>query len=935
MTTCTDNTGPAFERPGEQVQRFVTPTGLQSLNAPEVAVAAGDIATCSSNNDEATAALVDNIPGTVLALGDNAYLHGAPSDYTSCYVPTWGRHKARTNPVPGNHDYDTPGGSGYFAYFGSAAGTSGQGYYSYDVGAWHIIALNSEISKTAKSAQMTWLKADLAAHSNLCTLAYWHEPLYSSVSGSGSGGSTNASARPLWDTLYAHGADVILNGHRHAYERIAPIKPNGTVDATFGIRSFVVGTGGIGHNSQTNVYPQSQVRNSTTFGVLKLYLYDDSYAWKFVPIAGQSFTDSSSTACHGPPSGAGTPSASQSTVAAAPGSIVASNGANTSTITVTARDANNTPVSGASVVLAATGSGNTLTQPSGPTNGSGVATGTLSSTGAGPKTVSATISGIAITQTATVTVTSNVAAQLAFTVQPTTTQTAASITPPVQVTVQDQFGNPVTGANNSVTVDIGTNPAGGTLTGTLTATAANGVASFADLKIDNVGTGYTLTAAAGGLTGATSSAFDITARAPSASQSTVSASPGSIVASSGANTSTITVTAKDAGGTPLSGQTVVLAATGSGNTLTQPTNPTDANGVATGTLSSTGAGDKTVSATISGVAITQTATVTVTAGLADAGQSTVAASPGTITTGTGSSTITVTVRDAFANPVGGSSVVLAATGTGNTLTQPSGLTNTSGVATGTLSSTNPETKTVSATADLTAITQTAAVIVTAQPPPGITHTLLTSGVDLTNATVYTTASIAPAANKLITIAVLGYRAAGAISPTIVGGGMGSWTLVTSVDFDTVLTPRRRLLVFRAMSASPGSGPITITFASQTSNAEWSVSQWGGVETSGANGANAIVQTGTNRADASGGLSVSLGAFADPNDVAFGVFGVKSQTASVTPGSGFTELSEQPAGEFAAGDLQTESAVNRSTINASWPATPGGALGIELKVGSGP
>ncbi|MGH7511847.1 MAG: invasin domain 3-containing protein, partial [Gemmatimonadales bacterium] len=410
MATCTDNTGPTFEQPHERTQLFVTPTGLQTPNAPQVFVGAGDIGTCSTNNDEATAALLDNIAGTVFAIGDNAYDNGTTSEYNACYAPTWGRHKARTKPVPGNHEYNTPGGAGYFAYFGSAAGTSGQGYYSYDLGAWHIIALNSEISNTATSAEMAWLKADLAAHPNLCTLAYWHKPLYSSVSGTGSGGATTSSVRPLWDTLYAHGADVILNGHRHAYERIAPIKPNGTADATFGIRSFVVGTGGVGHISQTDLFPQSQVRNSTTYGVLKLYLYDDSYAWKFVPVAGQSFTDSSSTACHGTPGGAGGgPSASRSTVGAAPTSIVASSGSNTATITVTAKDANGTPLSGQTVVLAAGGSGNALTQPTGPTDAGGGATGTLSSTGAGDKTVSATISGVAITQTATVTVTAGLA----------------------------------------------------------------------------------------------------------------------------------------------------------------------------------------------------------------------------------------------------------------------------------------------------------------------------------------------------------------------------------------------------------------------------------------------------------------------------------------------------------------------------------------------
>jgi len=202
VATCTDNTGPTGTGSTVGPKFFVTPTGLTTSNPPQVFVGAGDIATCSNTSDEATAALLDNIAGTVFVIGDNVYPNGTTSEYSNCYAPTWGRHKARTKPVPGNHDYNTSGGAGYYAYFGAAAGTAGQGYYSFDLGEWHIIALNGEISKTPSSAQMQWLRSDLAAHPNLCTLAYWHEPLYSSDAGSGSGGVTFTGVRPLWDTLY-------------------------------------------------------------------------------------------------------------------------------------------------------------------------------------------------------------------------------------------------------------------------------------------------------------------------------------------------------------------------------------------------------------------------------------------------------------------------------------------------------------------------------------------------------------------------------------------------------------------------------------------------------------------------------------------------------------------------------------------------------------
>jgi hypothetical protein len=626
-------------------------------------------------------------------------------------------------------------------------------------------------------------------------------------------------------------------------------------------------------------------------------------------------------------------SAAQSGVSASPTTIEASNGASASTITVTARDASGNPVSGATVQIQATGTGNTITQP-GLTNASGIATGTLWSTVPGAKTVSASANGVAITQTAAVTVTPGAPAALAFLAQPSNVVAGGTITPAVQVGIRDALGNLVTGATNTVTVAIGTDPGGGTLSGTLSVAAVNGIATFSNLAINNVGTGYTLTAAAGALSGATSSAFNVTGVPPSPSLSTVLAAPSSITA--GGAGATITVTARDAGGNPISGATVTLAATGTGNTLTQPLGPTNGSGVATGTLASTVAEPKTVSATIDGVGITQTAAVTVTAGVPSAATSTVAASPTSITVGTGTSTVTVTVRDANNNPVGGATVALSATGTGNTFTPQSGPANASGVFTATLQSSVAESKTVSATAGGTPITQTASVTVTDQPPAGITHTLLTAGTNPTNLSVYTTASISPAPNTLITIAVLSQRSYGAsVAPTVTGGGMAAWTQVASVTFDVLATPLRRMTIYRAMSGAPGSGPITITFAGNQSNAQWIVSQWDGVETGGTNGSGAIVQTGSNAADAVNGLGTTLAAFASAANVAYGVFGVNSNVAAITPGSGFTEIAEVPSGENTPGSLMAEWAVNHPTVNALWTNLRGAVLGVEIRAKTGP
>lgn len=259
-----------------------------------VLLAAGDISSCSSSGDEATASLLDGLQGTVATLGDNTYPDGTASQFANCYAPTWGRHRARTRPSPGNHDYHTSGGAEYYSYFGANAGPSGRGYYSYDLGGWHIVSLNSNVSMSAGSAQERWLRADLAASTKTCTLAYWHHPRFSS----GTKHGDFSAAQPIWQALYDYKAEVVLSGHEHNYERFAPQSPSGAADPANGIRKFVVGTGGRSHYDDLGTpKANSQVFNGTTFGVLQLTLGSASYSWRFIPVAGQSFTDSGTGSC--------------------------------------------------------------------------------------------------------------------------------------------------------------------------------------------------------------------------------------------------------------------------------------------------------------------------------------------------------------------------------------------------------------------------------------------------------------------------------------------------------------------------------------------------------------------------------------------------------------------------------------------------------------
>jgi hypothetical protein len=277
------------------------PDPVQVTSSAPVLVGTGDIADCDTNGDEATAQLLDKIDGTVFTTGDNIYGKGQGTleRYQECYEPSWGRHKARTRPAIGNHDYpkhDVP--TDYFQYFGANAGEPGKGYYSYDLGAWHIIVLNSVCDKVdggckAGSPQEQWLRAQLAAHPTACTLAYWHHPRFSS----GKKHGNDKDVQAFWDALYEAGVDVVINGHEHSYERFAPQDPKGRADPVRGIRQFVVGNGGKSLYDFDTPIENSKVRNNDTFGVLKLTLHPTSYDWEFIPVAGNTFTDSGSASC--------------------------------------------------------------------------------------------------------------------------------------------------------------------------------------------------------------------------------------------------------------------------------------------------------------------------------------------------------------------------------------------------------------------------------------------------------------------------------------------------------------------------------------------------------------------------------------------------------------------------------------------------------------
>ena len=266
-----------FERTGDFLGQLI---GLRSEDGPQ-----------PPRGAEETASLLDKEPGLVLPLGDLAYPEGALEEFELCYDPTWGRHRWRTRPVPGNHEYKTPDAAGYFAYWGEQAGEPGKGYYSYDYGEWFILALNSEIDVSADSEQLAWLQRELAATDKRCILAYYHRPRFAS-------GKHGRSQRmhDVFRTLYDYGVSVVLNGHEHHYERLVPVDPDGEYAPHRGIRHFIVGTGGAG-TRPTLGGPVTQALEGDGWGILRVELRPTSYAWDYLSGADDGFSDSGEANC--------------------------------------------------------------------------------------------------------------------------------------------------------------------------------------------------------------------------------------------------------------------------------------------------------------------------------------------------------------------------------------------------------------------------------------------------------------------------------------------------------------------------------------------------------------------------------------------------------------------------------------------------------------
>ena len=272
---------------------------IPSPSGDPVLVGAGDIASCNLDGDEATAGLIEGIRGTVFTAGDNAYDSGTIDEFASCYDPSWGRFKDRTRPSAGNHDWLTENAQGYRDYFGSRAiNADGATWYSYDLGEWHIIVLDANCAKVEgcdpDSDQGRWLAADLAEERAVCTMAIWHQPRFSS----GDEHGNDPSVDPFWRALYAAGADVVVNGHDHDYERFAPQDPDGNEDRERGIREFVVGTGGAALRGFDPPQPNSELRLAVSHGVIEFTLRARRYDWRFIPTEPSSPTDTGSAPCH-------------------------------------------------------------------------------------------------------------------------------------------------------------------------------------------------------------------------------------------------------------------------------------------------------------------------------------------------------------------------------------------------------------------------------------------------------------------------------------------------------------------------------------------------------------------------------------------------------------------------------------------------------------
>ena len=589
LTTCSDNAGPTFTSspaapPPPPIAADITP------GSPALLIGAGDIARCDRTNDEATGLLLDNYPGaTVFTAGDNTNGNATLTNFNTCYGPSWGRNKARTRPAVGNNDYKTANAAGFNQYFGAAGGDLGKYYYSYDLGAWHIMVLNDQITMTVGSPQELWLRAELAANTKKCTLAYWHRPRFSST-----GTNNLAAVKPLWDALYAYNADVVVNANYTVYERFAPQSPTAVADP-LGIREFIVGTGGLNLQTPGAARANSQVRNGTTYGVLKFVLDTASYAWEFVPVAGATFTDAGSTACHTRIAVASV-DVSPTTASIFTGTTVQ--------LTATPKDAAGNPLTGRTVTW--TTSNATIAT----VDVNGLVTGNAAGA---PVTITATSEGKSGTSTVTV----NPAPVDSVAVTPAPASVAVGITLQLTATLKDAHGNTLTGR----IVTWGTSDA------TLATVDANGLVTG-----KSVGGPVVITATSEGKSG--TSSLTVTP-APVASVD-VTPAPASVIVGS---TLQLTATPKDAAGNALTGRTVTWGT--SNATLAT----VDANGLVTGNAAG---GPVTITATSEGKSGSSAVTVNAVP------VATVDVSPTTGTIQVGATIqLTASPKDANGNPLTG------------------------------------------------------------------------------------------------------------------------------------------------------------------------------------------------------------------------------------------------------------------------------------------
>src|SRR5205809_2661113 len=555
IATCTSDHIPTVPLPPQTAPVAPPPVSAAITASPQAVqfIGAGNIARCDRTNDEATALLLDAYPdATVFAAGDNMNGNGSLTNFTTCYGPSWGRHKARTRPAAGEKEYKTAGAAGYFSYFGAAAGDSGKYYYSYDLGAWHIMVLNDNISMAAGSAQEQWLRAELAANTRQCTLAYWHHPRFSS-----SGTNKLASVKPLWDALYAYSADVVVNAHYTVYERFAPQTPDGVADPVNGTREFIVGTGGLSLQNPGGAKPNSEVRSSGAYGVLLLTLDTLNYSWQFIPIAGQSFTDAGSTDCH--------TRIAVASVEVTPPAATALVGA-TVQLAATPKDAAGNPLTGRAVAW----------QTSDATIATVDATGLVTGKAAGgPVTVTATSEGKNGTSAVTITLVPVASVD----VTPPTATVQAGATVQLTATPRDANGNSLSGRVvtwQTTDLAIATVDATGLVTG------------------KTVGGPITITATSEGKSGTSS----VTITPVPVASVDVTPAPASVQLGA---TRQLTAAPKDANGNPLTGRVVTW------QTADAAIATVDANGLVTG---KTVGGPVTITATSEGKSGTSAVTVT-------------------------------------------------------------------------------------------------------------------------------------------------------------------------------------------------------------------------------------------------------------------------------------------------------------------------------------